>query len=380
MQHPHVVQIFEVTERDGLTFLVLEYIDGGTLAQKIGGTPQPVNEGARLIETLARTIHQAHLRGIVHRDLKPANVLLTADGIPKITDFGLAKLTVGGVSLTATGETLGTPSYIAPEQVDARSSVGPSADVYALGTILYELLTGRPPFRGVSSQETIRQVIFDEPVVPSRLRPQLPGDLETICLKCLEKEPRRRYQSAEDLADELRRFLDGKPIQARSVGLAGRLWRWGRREPKTAVLTVAVAALLAVGCAGAGTAAFQFQKGFYRERKLYQNERRARDLAEDQSRLAMDAIRTYHTGITQDALLRQPELKELRNSLLLGAHDFYRRLKENLDGRRSNNPATRLKLAEACLELGRLAGQISSNEDARASLQQALALHRAPGR
>ena len=260
MQHPHVVQIFEVTERDGLTFLVLEYIDGGTLAQKIGGTPQPVNEGARLIETLARTIHQAHLRGIVHRDLKPANVLLTADGIPKITDFGLAKLTVGGVSLTATGETLGTPSYIAPEQVDARSSVGPSADVYALGTILYELLTGRPPFRGVSSQETIRQVIFDEPVAPSRLRPQLPGDLETICLKCLEKEPRRRYQSAEDLADELRRFLDGKPIQARSVGLAGRLWRWGRREPKTAVLTVAVAALLAVGCVGAGTAAFQFQQ------------------------------------------------------------------------------------------------------------------------
>ena len=133
MQHPHVVQIFEVTEHDGLTCLVLEYVAGGTLAQKIGGAPQSVNEGARLIETLARTIHQAHVQGIIHRDLKPANVLLTADGIPKITDFGLAKLSVGGVSLTATGETLGTPSYIAPEQIDAHSPVGPQADVYALG-------------------------------------------------------------------------------------------------------------------------------------------------------------------------------------------------------------------------------------------------------
>ena len=376
MQHPHVVQIFEVTEHDGLPCLVLEYVDGGTLAQKIGGTPQPVKEGARLIETLARTIHQAHLQGIVHRDLKPANVLLTADDIPKITDFGLAKLLVGGVSLTATGETLGTPSYIAPEQVDARSPVGAPADVYALGTILYELLTGRPPFRGESTQETIRQVMFDEPVTPSRLRPQLPRDLETICLKCLEKEPRRRYNSAEDLADELRRFLDGKPIQARPVGPAGRLWRWGRRDPKTAGLTAAVAALLAAGCVGAAIAAFQFQHGYYRERQLYQNERRARDLAEDQSRLAMDAIRTYHTGVSQDALLRQPELKELRKSLLLGAHDFYRRLKENLEGRQSNDPATRLKLAQACLDLGRLATQIGSMKDARASYEQALALHR----
>jgi eukaryotic-like serine/threonine-protein kinase len=377
MQHPHVVQIFEVTEYDGLPCLVLEYVDGGTLAQKIGGTPQPVKEAARLIETLARTIHEAHLQGIVHRDLKPANVLLTADGTPKITDFGLAKLLVGGVSLTATGETLGTPSYIAPEQVDARSPVGPPADVYALGTMLYELLTGRPPFRGESTQETIRQVMFDEPVTPSRLRPQLPRDLETICLKCLAKEPKRRYNSAEDLADELRRFLDGKAIQARPVGPVGRLWRWGRRDPKTAGLTSAVAALLAVGGAGATIAAVQFQQGYYRERTLLDEERRVRGLAEDQSLLAMDAIRIYHTGVSQDALLRQPELKELRKSLLLGAHDFYRRLKENLEGRRSNDPATRFKLAQACQDLGGLAAQVGSTEDTRAAYQQALALHRA---
>ena len=180
---------------------------------------RPLKEVARLIETLARTIHQAHLRGIVHRDLKPANVLLTADDIPKITDFGLAKLLVDGASLTATGETLGTPSYIAPEQVDGSSPAGPPADVYGLGTILYELLTGRPPFRGESTQETIRQVMFDEPVAPSRLRPQLPRDLETICLKCLEKEPRRRYQLGRaSCADECWRFLAGEPIQARPVG------------------------------------------------------------------------------------------------------------------------------------------------------------------
>ena len=223
MQHPHVVQIFEVTEHDGLTCLVLEYVDGGTLAQKIGGTPQPVNEGARLIETLARTIHQAHVQGIVHRDLKPANVLLTADGIPKITDFGLAKLLVGGVSLTATGETLGTPSYIAPEQIDARSSVGPPADVYALGTILYELLTGRPPFRGESSQETIRQVIFDEPVTtvpapaaatprPGDNLPEMPGEGPTAPLS-LGRGPRRRVAAVS------RRKADSKP--ARSARRAG---------------------------------------------------------------------------------------------------------------------------------------------------------------
>ena len=219
-------------------------------------------------------------------------------------------------------------------------------------------------------------MIFDEPIPPSRLRPQLPRDLETICLKCLEREPRRRYQSAEDLADEVRRFLDGQPIQARPVGPMGRLWRWGRRDPKTAGLTVAVAALLAVGCAGAGIAALQFQRSYYRERQLFQNERRARDLAEDQSRLAMDAIRTYHTGVSQDVLLRQPALKELRKSLLLGAHDFYLRLKENLEGRRSNDSATRLKLAQACLDLGRLDTQIGSMKTARASYEQALALHR----
>jgi eukaryotic-like serine/threonine-protein kinase len=377
MQHPHVVQIFEVTEHDGLPCLVLEYVDGGTLAQKIGGTPQPVKEGARLIEVLAHAIHQMHLQGIIHRDLKPANVLLTADGRPKITDFGLAKLLVGGVSLTATGETLGTPSNIAPEQIDARSPVGPSADVYALGTILYELLTGRPPFRGESPQETIRQVMSDDPVAPSRLRPQLPRDLETICLKCLEKEPRRRYHSADDLAGEVRRFLDGKAIQARPVGLAGRLWRWGRRDPKTAGLTALLATILTASSVGAAIAALQFQHGYFRERQLYQNERRARDLAEDQSQLAMDAIRAYHTGVSQDALLRQPELKELRKSLLVGAHDYYRRLKQNLESRRSNDPATRFRLAQACQDLGRLTSQIGSTEDARAAYQQALTLHRA---
>jgi serine/threonine protein kinase len=178
LQHPHIVQIFEVGEHEGLPFLVLEHVEGGSLARKLAGAPLPLREAAALAGTLARAIHHAHQRGVVHRDLKPGNILLMADGAPKVADFGLAKLLIGGgESLTRTGQMLGTPCYMAPEQAGAGARVGPAADVYALGAILYELLTGRPPFRAESSEETIRQVVSEEPVSPSRLRPRLPLDL-----------------------------------------------------------------------------------------------------------------------------------------------------------------------------------------------------------
>ncbi len=260
LHHPHVVQIYEVGEAEGRPYLALEYVDGGSLDRRTAGTPQPAAAAARLVETLARAIHYAHERGVVHRDLKPSNVLLAAcdlaagakpqaaEEVPKITDFGLAKRLDGGAGPTQSGDLLGTPSYMAPEQAEGKSgTTGPATDVYGLGAILYELLTGRPPFKAANALETLLQVRSEEPVPPGQLQPHCPRDLATVCLKCLHKEPRRRYGSALALADDLRRFLDGKPIRARPVGAAERALKWARRHPATAAWVGLVVLLTAVG-------------------------------------------------------------------------------------------------------------------------------------
>ena len=245
LQHPNIVQIYEVGESDGRPFLSLEYTDGGSLLQKVAGTAQPEREAARLVETLARAVHYTHQRGILHRDLKPTNVLLTAGGTPKITDFGLAKVLDADVGPTRSETLLGTPSYMAPEQAAGDTTkVGASADVYSLGAILYELLTGRAPFQGATPLCTLEQVRTQEPVPPRRWRRSLSVDLETICLKCLEKEPGKRYPSAEALADDLRCFLEGQPIRARPVPVWQRLWRSARRRPALVAWALGVAALV----------------------------------------------------------------------------------------------------------------------------------------
>jgi serine/threonine protein kinase/tetratricopeptide (TPR) repeat protein len=230
LQHPNIVQIFEIGEQDNLSYIALEYVSGGSLSHKLRGKPLPDNEAAALLEVLARAMHFAHQQGIIHRDLKPANVLLTADGQPKITDFGLAKK-IDEAAGTATGAILGTPCYMAPEQAGGRSKeTGPLADVYALGAMLYEFVTGRPPFNAPRPLDTVMQVLHNEPVPPSRFQPKVARDLETICLKCLQKNPARRYASAEDLADDVRRFLDGKAIRARPVPVWERVGKWARRR------------------------------------------------------------------------------------------------------------------------------------------------------
>jgi serine/threonine-protein kinase len=241
LHHPHIVQIYEVGRHDGCPYCCLEFIDGGNLADKLQTGPLPFEQAARLAETLARAMHAAHEHGIVHRDLKPGNVLLTADGVPKITDFGVAKRMDSELARTKTGAVLGTPGYMAPEQAAGRRDVGPAADVYGLGALLYEMLTGRPPFQDETPLDTVLRVLSDEPVPPRRLRAKLPRDLQTICLKCLEKDPRRRYPSALALAEDLHNFLAGEPIAARPPGPLGRLDRWARRRPALAATWLGLA-------------------------------------------------------------------------------------------------------------------------------------------
>jgi WD40 repeat protein/serine/threonine protein kinase len=276
VQHPNIVQVYEIGNYQGRPFLALEWVDGGSLANRLDGTPWTPREAAALLETLARAIHVAHGEGVIHRDLKPANILLqTPEGgrrkdpeessgteftaasasglIPKITDFGLARPTEGGATLTQSGLLVGTPGYMAPEQAAGsgrNAFVGPATDIHALGVILYELLTGQLPFQGDSTLEVLRAVVSDEPARPRRLQPRLPRDLEAITLHCLEKEPARRYASALALAEDLERFREGKPVAARPVGSGARLARACRRRPQIAILIGLLTASLFGGLAG----------------------------------------------------------------------------------------------------------------------------------
>jgi formylglycine-generating enzyme required for sulfatase activity len=258
LEHPHIARIYEVGQADGHPYLVLEYVAGGSLDKRLAGAPQPAQQAAELVRTLAEAVHYAHQRGLVHRDLKPANVLLTEAGSPKITDFGLAKRLQPAAGTTRTGEVVGTPQYMAPEQASGRPGrVGPPTDVYALGVILYECLTGRPPFRAESTLETLVLVQTQDPVPVRRLQPRVPRDLETICHRCLEKEPARRYASAAELAEDLRRWSAGEPIRARRASALERAVKWARRRPGVAAL---VAGLVALTVLGSGLVTWQWRQ------------------------------------------------------------------------------------------------------------------------
>lgn len=303
LQHPNLVQVFEIAEQAGELFLALEYVDGKSLEAYLDGEPQPAREAAQLVETLARAIHHAHERGIVHRDLKPANILLqktSADNghdnglrgyVPKIADFGLAKRIDTDLGLTQTGIIVGTPSYMAPEQAAGKTTrFGRATDIHNLGVMLYEMLTGRVPYKAATVPETLRLVESQEPLSPRQLQPGLSRDLETICLKCLEKAPHKRYATALDLADDLRRFLDGEPIHARPVSRFERAFRWCRRRP---VITALIMALLLVLVGGVSGILWQWQEAVAARHDAEINEQSALALAfkEQEARKAAEIAR-----------------------------------------------------------------------------------------
>ena len=313
LQHPNIVQIYEVGEQHGLPYCALEFVDGGSLARKLAGTPLPPQQAANLVATLADAMHAGHQRGIVHRDLKPDNILLTADGTPKITDFGLARKLDGGAGHTASGAIVGTPSYMAPEQARGRGKeVGPAADIYALGAILYECLTGRPPFKAATPMDTVLQVIYDEPVPPRQFQPAVPRELETICSKCLRKEPAHRYGSAAALADDLKHYLNGEPIDARPSTRWEQTVKWAKRQPAAAgMIGVSAAALLTLFAVvlgftlklGAALQATQDQRDLAEKREKEVDRQR---VEAEQARAVAQAVNDF----LQIELLRQASSSE----------------------------------------------------------------------
>ena len=371
IQHPNIVQIYEVGDKNGLPYFSLEFIDGGSLQQKIDGKPQAIREGAEIIYQLALGMQSVHDRGVIHRDLKPANVLMTLHGTPKITDFGLAKRVESDSKQTRTGSLMGTPSYMAPEQARGDThAIGPLSDLYSLGAILYELLTGRPPFQGATLLDTMEQVRSQEPVPPTRLQPKIPRDLETICLKCLQKVPSQRYPSVAELAGDLKRFLDGEPIKARPVGRLEHAWRWVQRNPKVAALSASIVGLVLILIGAATFAAIRTN----REKQTIAEVRKVTREQIQKGRAAIAGGDYRRAGdLLSDSdsdpyLERTPALGDVRNDLLEIRSQIktFARFRHLLDQARFEGflggEANLGKASEHCRELVKLYDQIESKQ------------------
>ncbi|HXJ58289.1 MAG TPA: protein kinase, partial [Verrucomicrobiae bacterium] len=293
LQHPNIVAIHDVGVCQGQQYFAMDYVEGQSLAKLLANGPLPARRAASYLKTIAEAIHYAHKRGILHRDLKPSNVLIDPSDQPRVTDFGLARRLEDDSELTMTGQVLGSPNYMPPEQaVGKRGKVSRRSDVYSLGAMLYHLLTGRPPFVGEALTDTLEQVLNAEPVSPRLLNPSLPRDLETICLKCLEKEPDKRYPNSEALANELGRFLHDEPIHARRITPVERAWRWCRRKPALAGSLAAAAILLLTVFIGSPIAAYRINQA-RRAEQLQLQRAEAGELTARQNQYASDMFRAH---------------------------------------------------------------------------------------
>ncbi len=369
LRHANIVAIHAIGQQGGRPFLSLEFAEGGNLAQRLARGPISARQAAELVEALACAVGAAHLAGIIHRDLKPSNVLLTADDVAKISDFGLAKLLDDESVRTLSGEVMGTPSYMAPEQAEGHSrAVGPAADIYALGAILYQALVGRPPFLGGSAIETLKLVATTEVVPPRRQRPEVPRDLETICLKCLEKEPGRRYAGAAALTEDLRRFMDGRPIAARPVGAVGRLGRWGRRNPTLAGTTAALVLAFALGT----PTLFGLWLRARADHTRAESERHRAETERDRAERSRDrAISAVGLLLRNDsAIMLSEELRPYRKALIDAGMKESVGLVQDLEG----DPRAEIQRAEAYIALAKLQHDGGDPTGAASTIGKAVAL------
>ncbi|TWU42311.1 serine/threonine-protein kinase [Novipirellula artificiosorum] len=371
LSHPNIVSVFEVSRFNGLPFLSLEFVRGTTMSRRLRDASLTSQQASEWMVQICHAVHYSHEQGILHRDLKPQNILITDDGVPKITDFGLAKrLAEAGEGdiedQTKTGEIVGTPGFMAPEQARGDKSIGAQADVYALGAILYSALTGRAPFIGPTPYETIRQVIAEEPLAPSKLQPHMSRDLETICLKCLEKDPEKRYRTAGQLANEIQCVLDGKPIQARPITLPERCWKWCRRNPKVATLSgIAAGLLLCLLLGGVGSAVLIHQQQVA-EKHAKEEAIANAELAEDQALVARDTTRAVLYQ-TRDFFDNRPELNPLREQVL----DKILAEIEKVHQRHENSTTNETFRASAIAQLGQIYLEVGKAEQALEKLLDA---------
>ncbi|OJW22696.1 MAG: hypothetical protein BGO49_01595 [Planctomycetales bacterium 71-10] len=365
LDHPRIVPIYEAGEADGRGYLAMRLVAGGNLADRLARYLGDPRAAAELAAEVAEAVHHAHSRGVLHRDLKPANILVDDDGLPLVSDFGLAKQFDDDSAMTISGALLGTPAFMSPEQAAGRSAaITTATDVYGLGTILYSMLAGRPPLLGGDVMEVLDAVRLREPERPSRHNRVVPRDLDTIALKCLEKDPRRRYATAHALAADLRAWLGSRPIAARRVGAAERAWLWCRRRP--AVAALAAAAMLAT--VGGATAVMLVQaRANAGLRESNARERRQFDLA-------MDAVGALRRKVADEPLLKESQFAPLRAGLLREAADFYARLEGMLRGR--DDSGSLAALAGAYYELGDLTEQTGSKDEALAFHEKALKIRR----